>query len=848
MAYCLRRGGVSLQLHRKDSALSGRVFTVGHSSIPPYSEAVLHCSVRTTGGRALPSSGLLEGLTLFAEDTGLIVGRTLVDPSKWKVPVLVSNFGQETVVVNPFTEVGMITQVTAIQSVTDDGIRPQGETGELPYHLQDLIAQTSGDLDASQRHRLAKVLLEYADIFPVPGDPLTGHTDAVEHDINTGDRPPIRCAPRRMSPQKMKKEEECVTEMLTGGQIEASDSPWSSPVVLVTKKDGGTRFCVDYRQLNDATIKDAYPLPEIDDTLDMLAGKQWFSTLDLASGYWQVSLSQEARVKTAFATHSGLFQFRVMPFGLCNAPATFERLMDRVLQGLRWSRCLVYLDDIISFGGTFDGALTNLTLIFQRLRSYGLQLKSSKCHLFRASVPFLGHIVGRHGLECDPTKIEDVKSWPVPDCLKSVRQFLGFVGYYRRFIPRFADVATPLVYLTGKDVPFVWDSSCSTAFRELRAALMDAPILAFPTETGLYVLDTDASNFGLGGVLSQIQNDQERVVAYCSRALRPSQRRYCTTKREMLAAVAMCIQFRSYLRGARFTLRTDHKSLVWLHRFKDTEGMMSRWLHSLQQFQFSIVHRPGKDHGNADGLSRAPSSPCRQCTRPDCPPATLMHDDTDQPFDSVSTGSSEDADLVPVQSGEDWIARIDDDLSQPAEISGDSFRISALQREDPVCITLHAWVVADEFPTWAEVKSMLPELRSLWHHRNNLSVDANGTLWRKRSSQSAILQLLVPKAGRERLFLSYHASLYGGHLGRTRTLARLADRFYWSGMSDDVKDWLGQCMACIKRKSPVGRHHPLGNIPTGHRWDRIAMDILDVCDPTPEGFRYILVIADYFSK
>ena len=414
------RGGASLQLHRKDLALSGHVFTVGHSSIPPYSEAVLHCSVRTTGGHALPSSGLLEGLTLFAEETGLIVGRTLVDPSGWKVPVLVSNFSQETVVVSPFTEVGMIAQVTAIQTVTDDRIQRRGVNGELPHHLRDLVDQTSGDLDGDQRRRLAEVLLEYADIFPVPGDPLTGHTDAVEHDINTGDRSPIRCAPRRMSPQKMKKEEDCVTEMLTGGQIEASDSPWSSQVVLVTKKDGGTRFCVDYRQLNYATIKDAYPLPRIDDTLDMLAGKQWFSTLDLASGYWQVSLSHAARAKTAFATHSGLFQFRVMPFGLCNAPATFERLMDRVLQGLRWNRCLVYLDDIISFGGTFSAALSNLTLIFERLRSYGLQLKSSKCHLFRASVPFLGHIVGRRGLECDPKKIEDVKSWPVPDCLKSV--------------------------------------------------------------------------------------------------------------------------------------------------------------------------------------------------------------------------------------------------------------------------------------------------------------------------------------------------------------------------------------------------------------------------------------------
>ena len=379
------KGGASLQLHRKDSALSGRVFTVGHSSILPYSEAVLHCSVRTTGGRALPSSGLLEGLTLFAEDTGLIVGRTLVDPSKWKVPVLVSNFSQETIVVNPFTEVGMITQVTAIQSVADNTLQPQGATRTLPRHLQDLVEQTCEDLDSTQRHRLAEVLSEYSDIFPVPGAPLTGHTDAVEHNINTGDRPPIQCAPRRMSPQKMKKEEECVAEMLTGGQIEASDSPWSSPVILVTKKDGGTRFCVDYRQLNDATTKDAYPLPRIDDTLDMLAGKQWFSTLDLASGYWQVSLSQEARVKTTFGTHSWLFQFRVMPFGLCNAPATFERLMDRVLQGLWWSRCLVYLDDIIySFGSTFDGALANLTLIFERLRSYGLQLKSTKCHLFRS--------------------------------------------------------------------------------------------------------------------------------------------------------------------------------------------------------------------------------------------------------------------------------------------------------------------------------------------------------------------------------------------------------------------------------------------------------------------------------
>ena len=319
-------GGVSLQLHRRDTALSGRVFMVGHCSIPPHSEAVLHCTTGTVGGRSLPPSGLLEGLTVFSENTGLVVGRTLVDPSGWKVPVLVSNFGQETVMVEPFSEVGMIAQVSVIQPTTNKRRHTSCDPATFPEHLQELLRRTSGDLDSAQKNQLASTLLEFVDLFPIPGSALTGHTDAVD----------AVDAPRRMSPQKIKWEEVCVEEMLSGGQIEASESPWSAPVVLVTKKDGGTRLCVDYRRLNLATVKDAYPLPRIDDTLDMLAGKCWFSTLDLASGYWQLSLSPEARCKTAFATHSGLFQFRVMrlmPFGLCNVPATFERLMDRVCKG-----------------------------------------------------------------------------------------------------------------------------------------------------------------------------------------------------------------------------------------------------------------------------------------------------------------------------------------------------------------------------------------------------------------------------------------------------------------------------------------------------------------------------------
>ena len=226
-------GGVSLQLHRGDAALSGHVFTVEQCAIPPHSEAVLHCTSRTVGGRSLPPSGLLEGLIVFSENTGLVVGRTLVDPSGWKVPVLVSNFGQETVMVEPLSEIGMIAQVSAIQPTMKHLPRPACDPSALPDHLHGLLERTSSDLDDLQRNQLANTLMEFVDLFPIPGSALTGHTDAVEHTIDTGDTPPIRCAPRRMTPQKIKQEESYVEEMLSGGHIEPSDSPWSVPVVLV---------------------------------------------------------------------------------------------------------------------------------------------------------------------------------------------------------------------------------------------------------------------------------------------------------------------------------------------------------------------------------------------------------------------------------------------------------------------------------------------------------------------------------------------------------------------------------------------------------------------------------------
>ena len=447
--------------------------------------------------------------------------------------------------------------------------------------------------------RAANLLAKHIHTFPAPGTPITGRTEAVVHDIDTGSTRPIRCNPRKLSPKKIKIQQELVDKMLEEGQIEHSVSAWSAPTVLVTKKDGSTRFCVDYRRLNARTKKDAFPLPRIDDSLNSLSGQAWFSTLDLASGYWQVRLSETAKPKTAFATHSGLFQFAVMPFGLCNAPATFERLMSQVMRGLHWKRCLVYIDDILVFGNDFESALHNLELVLDRVAEYGLQLKSTKCNLFRTSVPFL---------ECDPDKLSAVAKWIPPSTIKGVCEFLGFTGYYRRFVPDYSTVAQPLVRLLGKDCKFQWTVACQDAFRALRALLIKAPVLAFPKEDLPYIVDTDASDYGIGGVLSQNIEGTEHVIAYNSKSLNPAQHKYCTTRRELLAVVATLDHFKGYDWGPKFLVRTtDHAALVWLTNLKNIQGMLARWLAKLQQFHFDIEHKPGAQHGKQMACRAAPN-------------------------------------------------------------------------------------------------------------------------------------------------------------------------------------------------------------------------------------------------
>jgi hypothetical protein len=296
------------------------------------------------------------------------------------------------------------------------------------------------------------------------------------------------------------------------------------------------------------------------------------------SGYWRVEVAEQDREKTAFCTSEGLYEFNVMPFGLCNAPATFQRLMDLILAGLSWSQCLVFIDDIIILGSTFIHHLHNLQAVFQCLRQANLKLHPKKCSLLRHQVKFLGHIVTRDGVSADPCKVEKVVNWPVPTSTKEIQQFLGLSSYYRRFIKGFADIARPLHRLTERNAVFRWTRECQSAFDTLRAVLTSAPVLAYPDYTKPFILDTDASNSGIGGVLSQRDaNGEERVIAYASRALSKPERNYCVTRRELLAAVYFTKYFRLYLLGQPFTLRTDHGSLTWLRNFNEPDGHLARW-------------------------------------------------------------------------------------------------------------------------------------------------------------------------------------------------------------------------------------------------------------------------------
>ena len=722
----------------------------------------------------------------------------------------------------------------------------------LPKDLVPLVEWVYG---VSNRDRLeiVNLLLEYHDVFSLSGTPL-GRTDMVEHKIHTGDAQPIKQQPRRVPLHQEEVVKTEIERMISQDVIRPSESPWASPVVIVKKKDGSFRFCVDYRKLNGVTEKDAFPLPRVEENLDALSGNTWFTSLDLASGYWQVMMAEEDRPKTAFATKYGLFEFNTMPFGLCNAPATFQRLMERVLRGLQWRSCVLYLDDVVVFGKDFQEHLDRVKEVFQCLREAGLKLKPKKCQLFKLSVAFLGHIVDCYGIGTDPEKVEKIKNWAVPQNVHDIRVFTGLTSYYRSFVKDYAKVAAPLHELTKKNVEFVWEERHEEAFQALKDALSEQIQLSYPVKNGGYFyLDTDASNVAIGAALHQEQEGIEKLLRFASRCLSPAERNYCTTRKELLAVVYFLDYFKHYLLGDKVhvVVRTDHGCLRWLKNMKNPSGQVARWLEKLAAYDWEIQHRAGRSHNNADALSRSPcDGRCPQCLK-------ILYQlepelkDKSKIVINYNKVTKSNKKRTPIDRNK---KRKEQDKENWMKLPGywGATEIIKATAEDPVLKVLIKWS-GNPRPDPSVVAQASNELKFYFRVWNSWKVDEKGLVWYKwynKTEETYTWKLIVPQAFRGMIMRLLHDIPSAGHLGEKRTISSLRQApIYWMNCYQDIRLYCRTCESCFRSKyRSKAFRRPMQSFTAGEPMERMAIDVAGEFCESRSGNKWILVCMDYFTK
>lgn len=438
-------------------------------------------------------------------------------------------------------------------------------------------------------------------------DKLKGITTYTEHVIRMKSDEPVRHKYFSKNPKMREIIYKQIDELIKSNRIEPSSSSYCSPIVLVKKKDDSWRMCIDYRKINENSIRDAYPMPQIPSILNRLKEARYVSAIDLKNGYWQVPIRADSRQYTAFTVPGrGLYQWRVMPFGLHSAPATFQRLLDRIVTHEIHDFAIAYLDDIIIYSKSFSDHLNHIDVVLSRLITAGLSINKEKSIFCKSELKYLGHIVGNGGIQTDPEKVRAIKELEPPVNVKGVRRILGMVSWYSKFIENFTKIVSPLQALLKKDCKFHWGEEQEKAFTEIKEKMASAPVIACPDYSLPFFLQTDASDVGLGAVLFQRKGDQEQVLSYYSRTLRPSEKNYTTTEKECLAVLWGIEKNREYLEGLPFTVITDHLALRWIFKLPNPTARLGRWVMELRNHDFVVEYRKGALNVVPDTLSRHP--------------------------------------------------------------------------------------------------------------------------------------------------------------------------------------------------------------------------------------------------
>ena len=697
------------------------------------------------------------------------------------------------------------------------------EKDELIEVLElDKIKQISED----ERQQLEQLLRDNADRFDIDGEAI-GRTWVITHKIDTMEgAKPQRSMAYRESPAQREAMKLMMDKFVKLGFISPTVSEWCAPSMLVKKKAPGQwRFVIDYRKLNSTIKRDAYVMPRVDDNLEAAGGASFFSSFDATSGYHQIPLaSEEDKKKSAFVNSAGMFAWNVVPQGEMNAPASFCRLMDIVLSGLKWQGILVFVDDILVYTKTFDEHLHALSTLFARLRAAGITLHPKKAHLLKEKILYLGHVISAHGVTPDPDKVRAVESFPVPKTKTDVKSFLGLTGYYRKFVPKYSYVAAPLNELTkgeGQKIEWIEGGAAHRAFEELKQRLISAPILAHPNWELPFYVQTDACHYGVSAILAQRLNKREVVIAYHSKTLTESQKKWGMPDKEAYAAVWACEKLRPYLLGREFVIQTDHEALKAAFEPNATR-MLSRWAVRLQEFSFKVEPRPGKVGVNADVLSRYPL------------PETGPEEIDAQPREIHYACYSTDEALAHVIQNE----RNQDGLPQTTQELRERLRNE--QKNDPKLQRIRNTLErpprdgADE------------EVRAHYFVRDDVLYHVGKKA--RHGTRVPVAQIVVPTSMKAEIMTEMHNGPLSAHCGRYKTYERVRERFYWDGLWRDIKRWVDVCYLCATRKTVrPWKAGELQHIAADQPFHTVSVDVISF-HKSNRGNSKVVVMTDHFTN